>query len=68
MEAIYILIPLAVLIVAFAVWIFFWAVDNGQFEDLDKEAHRILFDDDQDKIPETPASSTAEKSEHKDAQ
>ena len=54
MGAIYLLIPLAILIIAVAIGLFFWAVDNGQFEDLDKEAHRILFDDDKDKIPPAP--------------
>lgn len=46
MAALYILIPIAVIIVALAIWLFFWAVDSGQFEDLDSPAHSILFDDD----------------------
>ena len=46
MTALYILIPVALLLVAFAVWLFFWAVDSGQYDDLDIPAHRILFDDD----------------------
>lgn len=46
MTALYILIPVAVAIVAVCIWIFFWAVDNGQFDDLDSPAHSILFDDD----------------------
>ena len=45
MSAIYILIPIAVGLVGFAVWLFFWAVDNGQYDDLDSPAHSILFDD-----------------------
>ncbi len=28
-----------------AIGIFFWAVKSGQFEDLDTEAKRILFDE-----------------------
>jgi cbb3-type cytochrome oxidase maturation protein len=28
-----------------AVYIFFWAVDSGQYDDLDGPAHSILFDD-----------------------
>jgi len=31
--------------VAIAVYIFFWAVDSGQYDDLDGPAHSILFDD-----------------------
>ncbi|MBD9416586.1 cbb3-type cytochrome oxidase assembly protein CcoS [Pseudomonas sp. PDM16] len=45
MSAIYILIPIAVALVGFAIWLFVWAVDNGQYDDLDSPAHSILFDD-----------------------
>ncbi|PYC22716.1 cbb3-type cytochrome oxidase assembly protein CcoS [Aquipseudomonas alcaligenes] len=45
MSAIYFLIPIAVALVGFAIWLFFWAVDNGQYDDLDSPAHSILFDD-----------------------
>jgi cbb3-type cytochrome oxidase maturation protein len=40
------LIPLAIVLLAFAVWAFFWAVRSGQFDDLDTPAVRILLDDD----------------------
>lgn len=44
MEILLLLIPLAVLLVGLALWIFSWAVDKDQFEDLD--AHGMdLFDD-----------------------
>ena len=46
MSILYILIPLALLILGFAVWAFFWAVSSGQFDDLDTPAVRILMDDD----------------------
>jgi cbb3-type cytochrome oxidase maturation protein len=39
------MIPAALLIVAIAIYIFFWAVDSGQYDDLDGPAHSILFDD-----------------------
>ena len=45
MSALYILIPVALVLVAFAIWLFFWAVDSGQYDDLDGPAHSILFDD-----------------------
>jgi cbb3-type cytochrome oxidase maturation protein len=45
MPALYILIPVAIALVAFAIWLFFWAVDSGQYDDLDSPAHSILFDD-----------------------
>ncbi|MEN5089370.1 cbb3-type cytochrome oxidase assembly protein CcoS [Pseudomonas protegens] len=45
MPALYVMIPAALLIVAIAIYIFFWAVDSGQYDDLDGPAHSILFDD-----------------------
>ncbi len=45
MPALYVMIPVALLIVAIAIYIFFWAVDSGQYDDLDGPAHSILFDE-----------------------
>lgn len=46
MTVLYLLIPLGILIIAVAVWAFFWAVGSGQFDDLESPAWRILMDDD----------------------
>ncbi len=46
MEALYLLVPLSVMLVALAVWIFFGAAESGQFEDLEGPGMRILVDDD----------------------
>lgn len=46
MEALFLLIPLSVAIVAGATWLFLRMVDKGQFDDLDSPAHQILTDDD----------------------
>lgn len=46
MEALYLLIPLSLVLVAVAIWVFFGAADSGQFEDLEGPALRILRDDD----------------------
>lgn len=45
MSMLFALIPLAILLLIFAVWAFFWAVRSGQFDDLDTPAVRILLDD-----------------------
>ena len=45
MPALYVMIPIAIVIVALAIWLFFWAVDSGQYDDMDGPAHSILFDD-----------------------
>jgi cbb3-type cytochrome oxidase maturation protein len=41
----YLLIPLTLALVLLAGWAFFWAVNSGQFDDLDSPAWRILVDD-----------------------
>ncbi len=45
MAALYIMIPAAIILVALAIRLLFWAIDNGQYDDLDSPAHNILFDD-----------------------
>ena len=45
MSIIYILIPIAVLLTAIGIYIFFWAVKTDQFNDLEKQGMSILFDD-----------------------
>lgn len=49
MSMLFTLIPLAILLLGFAIWAFFWAVRSGQFDDLDTPAVRILLDDDEEK-------------------
>ena len=46
MSILYVLIPLALLLLGLAVWAFFWAVGSGQFDDLDTPAIRVVMDDD----------------------
>ena len=46
MSILYLLIPLALLLLGLAVWAFFWAVGSGQFDDLDTPAMRVVMDDD----------------------
>jgi len=53
MSSIFLLIPLALMLLGLAIWAFVWAVRNDQFEDLDTEASRILFDDEPDAAPTT---------------
>ncbi|AMF94480.1 cbb3-type cytochrome oxidase assembly protein CcoS [Vibrio fluvialis] len=47
MESLYILIPIAIVLVCVAVAIFLWAVKSEQFEDLERQGHNILFEDDE---------------------
>ncbi len=46
MEILYLLIPLSVVLILVIGAVFWWALNSGQFEDLEGPAHRILMDDD----------------------
>jgi|TARA_B100001079_G_scaffold222221_1_gene198381 cbb3-type cytochrome oxidase maturation protein len=48
MDIIFLLIPLALALVALVIWGFFWAVRRGQFEDLEGPGHSILMDKDEE--------------------
>ncbi len=45
MESLYFLIPIALLFCVVAIKLLLWAIDNGQYDDLDKEAWRVLVDE-----------------------
>ena len=49
MNVLYLLVPVALLLAAAGVGGFLWAVRNGQFDDVETPALRVLMD------PETPA-------------
>jgi cbb3-type cytochrome oxidase maturation protein len=48
MEVVFVLVPISLLIVVIALWAFVWSVRGDQYDDLDKEAYRILFEDESD--------------------
>ena len=45
MDSLFILIPIALVFVFIAVKIFMWSVKSGQYDDLDTEGRRILFEE-----------------------
>lgn len=51
MSILYLLIPLAVVIMTVAVLFFLWTIKSGQYEDLEGPAYRILMDDDDPLVP-----------------
>lgn len=59
MESLYLLIPIAIIFLVLAVRVLYWAVNNGQYDDLDTEGRRILFDDE----PATSGKSSQSKSD-----
>ena len=58
MNILFLLIPLSLVLLSLAIWAFFWAVKNNQFEDLEGPAYSILFDDDEPKHNETNTTNT----------
>ena len=47
MPSLYILIPIALIFCGVAIKLLLWAINAGQYDDLDKEAWRILSDEDE---------------------
>ncbi len=54
MDILFLLIPISLIIMGIAVWVFLWAIRSGQFDDLEGPAYRILMDDDDPLIPRRP--------------
>lgn len=52
MEVIYGLLPGMLLLGIIGVAVFFWAVRNGQYDDMDGAANRVLLDDDDNETHE----------------
>mgnify|MGYP003582395822 CR=1 FL=1 len=46
MESVFILIPISIILAFLIAYFFWWSGKNGQFDDLEGPAHRILMDDD----------------------
>ena len=54
MESVFILIPISIILAFLIAYFFWWSGKNGQFDDLEGPAHRIIMDDDNyhgDKAP-----------------
>ncbi|MFT5442495.1 MAG: cbb3-type cytochrome oxidase maturation protein [Myxococcota bacterium] len=46
MTALFVLVPLGLILLGCAVAAFLWAVKHDQFDDLEREGSRVLMDDD----------------------
>ena len=63
MSIIYVLIPLAVILLALAVWALIWAIKNGQFDDLESHGWSVVLDDDQKPPPISEPTNESDNSE-----
>jgi cbb3-type cytochrome oxidase maturation protein len=62
MSMLYVLIPLAVVLLAVAVVALLWAIKNGQFDDLETHGWSVVLDDDQ----KPPALEEKDSSDEKE--
>ncbi|HIG37243.1 MAG: cbb3-type cytochrome oxidase assembly protein CcoS [Oceanospirillaceae bacterium] len=58
MDMLFVLVPIAIILVSFAAWGMRWALKSGQFDDMDSPASSILFDDDDHLIPDDAKAQT----------
>ncbi len=59
MEILYLLIPLAMVLLLVMAGFFFWSVKSGQMDDLEGPAYRILMDDDLPRLQPKPETKDA---------
>ncbi len=59
MESLYLLIPVSVVLVFVIGAIFWWSLRNGQMEDLEGPAYRVLMDDDRPEKQRDPEPDAA---------
>ncbi|RZS84804.1 MULTISPECIES: cbb3-type cytochrome oxidase assembly protein CcoS [Pigmentiphaga] len=62
METLYLLVPLSLMLVLAVVVVLWWAVQDGQFEDMEGADYAILMDDDTPSgVDETPPSARSSR-------
>ena len=61
MSMLYVLIPLALMLLAVAVWALIWAIRNGQFDDLESHGWSVVLDDDQRPPPDPEAERASDE-------
>ncbi|RLQ21468.1 cbb3-type cytochrome oxidase assembly protein CcoS [Seongchinamella sediminis] len=61
MDSLYLLIPVALVLVALGIKLLLWAIDDGQYDDLDKEAWRIIADKEAGQGKDPPPENTGDE-------
>ena len=64
MNMLYVLIPLAVMLLGIAVWALLWAIRTGQFDDLESHGWSVVLDDDQKPPPLDDEENTEKRGEN----
>ena len=69
MEILYLLVPIALIVLFIAVKFLFWAISSGQYDDLNTEGQRILFDEDKvERKTRTTTSNQQNPAQHQEAE
>jgi cbb3-type cytochrome oxidase maturation protein len=68
MSMLYVLIPLALLLLAAAVWALIWAIRSGQFDDLESHGWSVVLDDDQRPPPDSDEDTSRDGKAADDAE
>ena len=66
MSMVYVLIPLALMLLAVAVWALIWAIRSGQFDDLESHGWSVVLDDDQKPPGDPQPEEGGEQEENND--
>ena len=64
MESLYLLIPVSVILVFIIGILFWWSLRNGQYDDLEGPAYRLLLDD-RDDLPGSPTDQASPDAQRK---
>lgn len=64
MSVLYIVLPLALLIAGGMLWAFIRSVKQGQFDDLETPAYRMLFEDEPVRDSSKPSGTTRSSAAH----
>ena len=54
MDILFLLIPIALIFLMIAVAIFFWAIRDGQYDDMESQGLKIIMDDKQNHTKQKP--------------
>ena len=65
MEILYLLIPIGVIILGLAIKLLFWAINSGQYDDLNTEGQRILFEQDSTSKKKKRAKNPSRQTDNK---
>ena len=66
MNMLYVLIPLALILLGMAAWALLWAIRTGQFDDLESHGWSVVLDDDQKPPPHPDDDPEDEESDRGD--